>query len=383
MKRFSLLSGAYVNAGDFLIVERTKKILEYLYPGCKVVEYKRNGDLAPYLSEINKADAVIIAGGPAYKPNIYPEEIKLVDNLDKIKTKIVPVGLGWYGKNVEKKVLEQYKFSRRTIEFLRRMENDAKGLSCRGNYTQAVLKRNGFKKSVMTGCPAWYDLENIGRIGLRRGIKLPNSGGGSEKMRICLSEPSDAVNYREFVEVVKYVGDRFRGADVLVVLHRIDKMRMDKRTEKMIRALREMEDVKVKDISYGVKGFSVYDDCDLHIGYRVHAHLYNLSKRNFSILIEEDGRGAEANETLGLPDVQSAAYRANKYVGEERWRRLVTKAQRGKANYMGGFDKSAIRRVDEILRKEENEDYEDYRKCFRFMKANFKVLKKYIKESVG
>ena len=44
--------------------------------------------------------------------------------------------------------------------------------------------------------------------------------------------------------------------------------------------------------------------CDLHIGFRVHAHIYNLSKRNRSILLEEDGRGAGVNQSLGLSNIR-------------------------------------------------------------------------------
>lgn len=35
--------------------------------------------------------------------------------------------------------------------------------------------------------------------------------------------------------------------------------------------------VKMIDISKSVDGLRIYDDCDLHIGFRVHAHIYNLS----------------------------------------------------------------------------------------------------------
>ena len=38
----------------------------------------------------------------------------------------------------------------------------------------------------------------------------------------------------------------------------------------------------------------------LHVGMRVHAHIYNLSIRNPSLLLEEDGRGAGVNDALGL-----------------------------------------------------------------------------------
>ena len=41
----------------------------------------------------------------------------------------------------------------------------------------------------------------------------------------------------------------------------------------------------------------------MHIGFRVHAHIYNLSKRNRTILLEEDGRGAGVNQALGLSNI--------------------------------------------------------------------------------
>ena len=59
------------------------------------------------------------------------------------------------------------------------------------------------------------------------------------------------------------------------------------------------------DISHSADGFSIYDDCDLHIGFRVHAHIYCLSMRKRSVLIEEDGRGAGVNQILGLPSLKS------------------------------------------------------------------------------
>ena len=63
--------------------------------------------------------------------------------------------------------------------------------------------------------------------------------------------------------------------------------------------------IHLVDISGGDEGFTIYDDCDLHIGFRVHAHIYNLSRRNLSILLEEDTRGSSLNETLGLPEIRT------------------------------------------------------------------------------
>jgi hypothetical protein len=42
-----------------------------------------------------------------------------------------------------------------------------------------------------------------------------------------------------------------------------------------------------------------YDGCDLHFGYRVHAHIYLCSLGRPSILIAEDGRGKALKEVLG------------------------------------------------------------------------------------
>ena len=47
----------------------------------------------------------------------------------------------------------------------------------------------------------------------------------------------------------------------------------------------------------------LYRDCDLHVGFRVHAHIFFLSIRKPTFLLQVDGRGRALSETLGLPDV--------------------------------------------------------------------------------
>lgn len=43
------------------------------------------------------------------------------------------------------------------------------------------------------------------------------------------------------------------------------------------------------------------------MGYRVHAHIYNLSERRRTVLIEEDGRGTGVDDTLGLRGLKAFA----------------------------------------------------------------------------
>lgn len=50
-------------------------------------------------------------------------------------------------------------------------------------------------------------------------------------------------------------------------------------------------------------GFKEYDSCDLHIRFRVHAHIYNLSHGNTTLLINEDARGSGVNDALGIANI--------------------------------------------------------------------------------
>jgi hypothetical protein len=54
------------------------------------------------------------------------------------------------------------------------------------------------------------------------------------------------------------------------------------------------------DITGAAEGFEVYDRAGLHIGYRVHAHLYSLSRAVPSYLVAEDSRGRGVHETVGM-----------------------------------------------------------------------------------
>ncbi len=59
------------------------------------------------------------------------------------------------------------------------------------------------------------------------------------------------------------------------------------------------EGCEILDLSKNLNNLKVYDNSDLHLGYRVHGHLYVLSHRKPSFLIAEDSRGTGALMTLG------------------------------------------------------------------------------------
>jgi polysaccharide pyruvyl transferase WcaK-like protein len=64
----------------------------------------------------------------------------------------------------------------------------------------------------------------------------------------------------------------------------------------------------VVDASRDIGALKLYGQVDLHVGYRVHAHLCALSRRRPSLLIAEDGRGRGQAVTLGDPhDLRAGA----------------------------------------------------------------------------
>lgn len=369
--KFSVLSGAYVNAGDFLIVDRSIKILKNVYPDCEIKTYERRLSLEKNLDEINKSDALIFAGGPAYMMDIYPQNIPLVDDLERIKVKMFTLGLGWYGTNTTNKyIYNDYKFNNTTKKLLERLSKDNANLSCRDWYSTRILKANGFNNAIMTGCPAWYDLNYINSSEIRKDVNIPFK-------KICVSDPAKLQNADNAIKLVKYLIEKFKEAKITFVFHRRDSKKIESsaKTESVYDKIKEELDklgVKTVNISSSAEGFSVYDDCDLHIGFRVHAHIYNLSHRNISILIEEDGRGAGVNQALGLNSIKS-------YIEKDSPNSKVLKIAN---NYIKKFKPDnncyLLQNIDDQFNMLFNNDFTQYKTAFFNMQIYFEQMKKHI-----
>ena len=133
--------------------------------------------------------------------------------------------------------------------------------------------------------------------------------------------------------------------------------------------------VKTVDISGSAKAFSVYDDCDLHIGYRVHAHIYNLSQRNISLLIEEDGRGAGVNQALGLNSIK--AYKERNQFNTQLITKFNNFIERNREN-----NQYLIENIDDEFNMLFNNQFMQYEIAFSIMQRYYEVMEKYIKNSI-
>lgn len=304
--KFALLTGALKNAGDFLIDRRGAQLIRHVYPNAELFIYDRCKSLEPYLYEINGMDALIFCGGPAYIPRLYPQGFPLAADLDRIQVPMFALGLGWFGSSNAYKALYRYHFEELTLELLKRIESDTKTLGCRDWYSVSVLRNNGIYSGKMTGCPAWYYPEYLNQDG------FSHTDPGKIR-KICLSEPANTKYLGQLADIAAYMKKLFPKAEMKAVFHRgiqADAYTDSADSRQLVQTAEFLQNMGIActDISYGQEGFSIYDDCDLHIGFRVHAHIYNLSRRNISILIEEDGRGAGVNRALGLEGITAYDY---------------------------------------------------------------------------
>lgn len=298
--KIALLSGALKNAGDFLITDRAISLLQHCIPNADITVFSRKNLLDNEIDTINSNDVLVFAGGPGYIARIYPDAMPFISDLDFIKIPMRSLGMGCYESDDS---INPILFTNTSTELLNLLDDNGQTpLSCRDVLTVQIMQASGFNNLVMTGCPAWYDPH------FHDSDDLTSFSEGMFPKSIAISDPSSINNIVSVEYLLNQVNERFEHPKICLVFHRgwtfdeySDRRLADKQTALMEQVRRKFDNVETVDISYGSKGFEVYDNYDMHIGYRVHAHIYSLSHRIPTFLLEEDGRGAGLDKTLKFP----------------------------------------------------------------------------------
>ena len=286
--------------GDFLIYERTKALLrQHKGMEAPVELHSRSESLDTYLDRVNATKAVIICGGPGTMSNMYPGTYPLATNLDDIKVPIIILGSGWYGIPGDDATIAQYSFTATAMGLFERIRCQGHMISVRDYLTEHVLQNSGITNVVMTGCPSWYDLQH-----LDANFEAPDS-----IRTVVFTPPAQGIFRHQAVDVMEMLRGLFPDARLICSFHRgiePDEQTPQKEAQWMGELAQAARDrgFEVIDASYGLENVGFYDDCDLHVGYRVHGHIHFLGQRKPSFLIHEDGRGRGASEALGLPGIQ-------------------------------------------------------------------------------
>lgn len=287
-----VITGAIKNVGDYLIGARARKLLR-AFVDEDIVDLNRFDGLSQHITTLNNARAIFLCGGPAYSKSMVPNVYDFGVDLKEIKVPIIPFGLGWSGKPFGKP--DSFVFNEKTTTFLNKIHRQIGSSSCRDVITESILNRQGFTNVTMTGCPVWYDLESIGKPLAREPIK-----------KIVFTTPAKPRLLLQNHHLMRILRQEFPEAELICSFHRGIKPDRYTSWKKGVAYQLMAADAKrlgyiIKDVAYGNEKIDFYRNADLHVGYRVHAHLDFLSRRHPTVLINEDGRGQGMAQSLKLP----------------------------------------------------------------------------------
>lgn len=294
---YILVHGAIQNSGDFYIGYRAKQLLEKIRPDRNFIEYDRRKSLnCENLELFNNASAILLTGGPAIRFGMFPNVYKLCQNLDNIKSPIITFGLGWKDPSGSWQKTRHYAFDLNTIKLLKKIEKSGYVSSVRDFHTLNVLNHHGFRSFKMTGCPGYYSLDHVNKP-----FYPP------QKINKVVVSPGVTMLYsknmeNQFFALLEAINKGVKNVDLQIALHHspnndrslhdyLKKNKIGCYYNNLQKKLEKMG-FKVIDIS-GCKNkmIDLYTKADIHIGYRVHAHIFMNSISKPSILLSEDSRG--------------------------------------------------------------------------------------------
>ncbi len=290
---YLLLHRARRNAGDALIFERGRRLIEAFRPGIPITVAEGWRPLRDQLPDatLRAVRAVVVVGGPGYGnglPGRYPLGLDAQHD-----PPLIFLALGSAVTPGTPRQLERFRFDRPSHDFLASIAARSHALGARDELTARMLAANGFERVLMTGDPAWYDLDHIDRT-----VHTP-----TRIARLAFTPPANPIYFDQAVRLAHAIADRFPAAATTVVHHR----GIQRPFSAVARSLRWAE----ADITGSADGFAVFDSVDVHIGYRLHAHLYALSHGRPSYLVTEDSRGTGMSLTLGQLGVPGFDERAD------------------------------------------------------------------------
>ncbi len=284
------LTGAYRNVGDYLIGARAKELLKK-YVDDDIVNLNRTSITLADYDLMNRARAVILCGGPAYQKKIYPDIYPI--DYEKIKVPIIPMGLGW--KSGVDDTPRNFSFTPQSLEFIRHIHTGINVSSVRDILTEQVIRNQKIENVLMTGCPAWYDLDYLDKEYVH----------SAQVDQVVVSMP--ARYHPQLPLLLSYLKQRFPESKKIITFHHGFWPRLN--VTGLVSALEflRMALVGIRfgfcpvELSKDIRKMEIYDAPNsLHIGYRVHAHLYCLSHRKPTFLINEDIRGVGQAQSVGL-----------------------------------------------------------------------------------
>jgi hypothetical protein len=161
-----------------------------------------------------------------------------------------------------------------------------------------VLQKHGISNIKLVGCPAWYDFEALGLS-----FEKPST---IKSIAISTVVPRWRYHRKQFRYLLRRIRNEFPETILYCSFHR--GIFHDNHTSfirsihlRRFKRIANKQEYIVLNPAFIPKKLEEYRDIDLHIGYRVHGHIYFFAMRHPSYLLQIDGRGAGVSESLSAP----------------------------------------------------------------------------------
>ncbi|MBO6848900.1 MAG: polysaccharide pyruvyl transferase family protein [Marinobacter sp.] len=269
------------NVGDNLITESAKKLVRHRVPEYDPIELFRETQLDPSLIENCKS---ILAPGFPVNNRTYPDLYALSEDLADISDKTYVVGCSFQSLDPSSKAYAQYEYDPKTLLSLKSLSRTTGVIQCRDYAIRDMLKNNGISASYI-GDLALYDDSLV-----CSGTKFPKTISS-----IAFSIPHKPKFFSQARKLLHLIKREFPNAELYVTHHSIP-------NEHSIKVAETAKHVGFRevDLSGNCENLNFYQDIDIHIGYRLHGHIFFLRNRKPSFLLAEDSRSAGISQTSFL-----------------------------------------------------------------------------------
>lgn len=289
------------NVGDKLLEEQIQHLIQKERGIDDFTVVHREHDFSATLNQLNASDAIILPAFAIREPP-YPDTYRLTENLDDIEPPIIPVASNWSHYPGDKLGNNTYTYQQDTVQFLQRLSNQTEldGFTTRDVYTKNILERHGFNARLV-GDLGWYHDDYLGSD-----MRVPDSID-----HVVMTTPHNSHYVEQAEDVMDMLVEEFPDATITCSFH----SRLSD-SDRRLRAMAKERGFEVVLASHDTQNIEFYDDCDLHVGYRLHGHISFLRRRLPSVLIGEDGRGNGFNATLGTAGFPATQRRLGPRVAE-------------------------------------------------------------------
>ena len=283
------------NVGDKLLEEQAKALIEKETDVSEFNVYFRGRDFTADVAKLNESDAVIMPAFAIREP-IHPNTYALTEDLDDIAVPLIPLAANWSHYPGDEVSNETRRYSSETISFIDRLDRQPEldRLTTRDVYTKNILERHGFNDVTLVGDLGWYHEEYMGQP-----MRIPDSID-----QVVMTTPHNAHYVPQAGKLMDMLISEFPDATLTCSFHSSLSA-----SDKKLRTMAEERGFEIVLASHNTNNIEFYDDCDLHVGYRLHGHISFLRRRLPSVLIGEDGRGNGFNATLGIGGFQATRRR--------------------------------------------------------------------------